>query len=228
MKPTSTHTRRGITRRGVTRRLGLTTAGVLASPLSLQSAGAAGWAATPAQTEGPFYPATKQAELDADLTLVAGAPGRAAGEVIVVSGRVTDTRGQPLVSSLVDIWQANHHGRYRHPDDRNPAPLDPGFQGWAMVKTDADGRYRFKTIKPGAYLTSPEGPQRCRHIHFKVIDPGFPELTTQMYFPGDPLIADDLVMRETPPVERGRLIARAVDDPSHGLPTYHFDITLSA
>ncbi len=149
---------------------------------------------------------------------------------ILVRGSVFDTRGQPLDDVLVDIWQANHFGRYSHPKDNSAAPLDPNFQGWGLTKTNAEGRYGLKTIKPGAYRIPAAGGfgQRCRHIHFKVSRPGFEDLTTQMYFDGDPLIDDDLVMAKTPPELRHLLIAHSTTDEVTRLSLYRFDLVLVA
>ena len=121
---------------------------------------------TPEQILGPFYP-LKTLGRNADLTNVPGRPGRAKGLVLNVMGRVLNLKGEPVRNAQVEIWQANARGRYTHPSDTNPAPLDPNFEGSAMLTTDNDGRYRFKTIKPAGY---PAGPNRMRpaHIHFQV------------------------------------------------------------
>ena len=102
---------------------------------------------TPEQILGPFYP-LKTLGQNADLTKVPGRPGRAAGLVLNVVGRVLNLKGEPVRNAKVEIWQANTHGRYTHPSDHNTAPLDPNFEGSALLTTDNDGRYRFKTIKP--------------------------------------------------------------------------------
>lgn len=184
---------------------------------------------TPTQIEGPFYPVHAADELDADLTHLTSRSQQAQGDQILVSGRVLDQRGQPITDALVDIWQANHHGRYLHPNDDNPAPHDPNFQYWAKVATDVEGRYKFKTIMPGAYRTwqAANAPLRCRHIHFKVSRSGYQTLVTQMYFAGDPLIEQDSVMARTPPAERQRLICSASQDVSSGLDDYAFEIVLA-
>src|ERR1700680_1761831 len=113
---------------------------------------------TPGQILGPFYP-VKLFDQNADLTRVPGRPGRAEGEILNVMGRVLNLKGEPVRTSRVEVWQANAHGRYTHPSDTNPAPLDPNFEGSAALTTDSEGRYRFKTIKPGAY---PIGPNTLR------------------------------------------------------------------
>ena len=138
---------------------------------------------TPEQILGPYYP-LKGFDQNADLTRVPGRPGRAEGQVLDVMGRVFNLKGGPVRNAKVEIWQANAHGRYTHPSDTNPAPLDPNFEGSVVLTTDQEGRYRFKTIKPAGY---PAGPDRMRpaHIHFQ-ISGRQDRLVTQMYFEGDP------------------------------------------
>ncbi len=177
---------------------------------------------TPAQPEGPFYPTLMQADRDADLTRVDGQSGIALGEIVDVSGIVTDLDGVPIEGAIVDIWQANAAGRYVHERDPNPAPLDPNFQGWAVMTTDAEGRYGFRTVRPGAY---PAGGSWMRppHIHYRVSKRGFHELTTQMYFAGETLNTGDRLLAPLSPEEQARLIAeRAAPDAP-----YQFDITLA-
>ena len=146
---------------------------------------------TPSQTTGPFYPVDKPLDADADLTLIKGHKQRASGQVVHVMGRVLDTNGKPIPGARLEIWQANARGRYVHPGDSNPAPLDPHFEGYASLLADDLGRYRFKTIKPGAY---PAGSaMRPPHIHFGVT--GRRErLVTQMYFPKEPRNDNDFVI----------------------------------
>jgi protocatechuate 3,4-dioxygenase beta subunit len=138
---------------------------------------------TPGQILGPFYP-LKELPQSSDLTRVSGRAGRAAGQVLNVMGRILNLAGEPVRNAKVEIWQANAHGRYTHPSDTNPAPLDPNFEGSAVLVTDAEGRYRFKTIKPAAY---PAGPNFMRpaHVHFQVSGRQ-DRLVTQMYFENDP------------------------------------------
>ena len=101
---------------------------------------------------------------------------------------------EPVRGARLEVWQANAAGRYDHPSDTNPAPLDPSFQGYCIIKTDADGRYRFKSIKPGAYPIGP-GVVRPPHIHFEVLGHR-DRLVTQMYFPEDPLNEKDDIFRQ--------------------------------
>ena len=145
---------------------------------------------TPSQTAGPFYPIDKPLDKDADLTRVRGRGQVAKGQIAYLSGRILDVNGRPIEGARVEIWQANANGRYAHPYDRSRVPLDPNFQGFGVELTDAQGRYRFKTIKPGAYES------RTPHIHVDIATPNR-KLTTQMYFPGEPLNDEDSILRST-------------------------------
>jgi len=149
---------------------------------------------TPNQTAGPFYPSVKPLDTNADLTRVAGRSERASGQIVHLTGRVLNRHGAPVPGASVEIWQANAHGRYAHPADSSPAPLDPNFQGFAVQTTDAEGRYRFTTIKPAAYHTSPGGDWiRPPHIHFAVTG-NDDRVVTQMYFPDEPLNERDGIL----------------------------------
>ncbi|HEY1259950.1 MAG TPA: protocatechuate 3,4-dioxygenase subunit beta [Stellaceae bacterium] len=144
----------------------------------------------------------------ADLTQGHGGPP--SGERIIVAGRVLDEDGRPVPETLVELWQCNAAGRYRHPVDQHDAPLDPNFDGVGQVVTGADGEYRFLTIKPGAYpWRNTYNSWRPAHIHFGIFGPAFAtRLVTQMYFPGDPLLAFDAIFLGTPnPAARNRLVA---------------------
>jgi len=149
---------------------------------------------TPGEILGPFYPVIKRLDQGADLTVIPGKPGRAAGEVIHVMGRVLNVEGQPVRGARVELWQANARGRYTHPSDTNPAPLDPNFEGFAVQTTDAEGRYRFKTVKPGAYPALGNW-MRPPHLHFDVTGK-VNRLVTQMYFPGESLNDTDLLLQK--------------------------------
>jgi protocatechuate 3,4-dioxygenase beta subunit len=163
-------------------------------------------AATPSQPPGPFYP-VRAIPRTIDLTRVPGRPGRAAGQVLNVMGKVLDLAGTPVRDAQIEVWQANAQGRYTHPNDRNPAALDPNFDGFARLITDASGRYRFVTIKPGAY---PAGPNLTRpaHIHFQVTGKE-DRLVTQMYFAGDPHNAADPLLNSAELKEL--LVTRVLD-----------------
>src|SRR5436309_8398885 len=141
----------------------------------------------------PFTPVLRSVEKSADLTTVPRKPGRAAGQVIYVMGRVRNVQGQPVKGARVELWQANTHGRYVHPSDTNPAPLDPNFEGFAIQDADAEGRYRFKTIKPGAYPVNANW-MRPPHLHFEVTGK-INRVITQMYFPGESLNDKDLLLQ---------------------------------
>ena len=131
---------------------------------------------------GPFYPVERPMDFDADLTEVAGRSGRAQGTIIEVRGRILDMRGNPIQGATVELWQANAAGRYAHPADPATAPLDPNFQGFAQLRTGADGAWRITTVKPGGY-DSPIG-HRPPHIHFMVTGNRHRNIA-QLYFPED-------------------------------------------
>lgn len=198
------------------------------------SLGAAALAATPAlhaatptphQTEGPFFPIKDQADKDLDMTLIEGRNERALGDVVEIEVRVLDVDGTPIEGALVDVWQANMHGRYAHERDPNPAPLDPNFQGWAQRTTDASGSFRVRTIRPGAYKVGDDW-SRPPHIHYKVARRGFHELTTQMYFAGDPLNDVDRILQAVPEDQRGSLVVAFSAKEDGGVPAGRFDIVL--
>ena len=168
--------------------------------------------ATPNTTPGPFYPVVKPLERDADLTHLQGRRNRAQGQVIHVSGRVLDQRGEPIRGARVELWQANTFGRYSHRSDPNPAPLDPDFQGYGVQLTDREARFRFTTIKPGAY---PFDATRTRapHIHFEVTG-RVDRRTTQIFFADEPLNSQDFVLQAVPR-DRERLVTDLLPAP-HG------------
>jgi protocatechuate 3,4-dioxygenase beta subunit len=159
------------------------------------------------QAPGPVFGMIPVGELDYDLTRQHG--GEPLGERIIVTGRVLDGDGRPIPYTLVEVWQANAAGRYVDPADRHPAPLDPNFTGAGRCRTDGEGRYRFVTVKPGAYpWKNHHNAWRPAHIHFSVFGPELgSRLVTQMYFPGDPLMAFDPILRSVPEGARPRLVA---------------------
>jgi protocatechuate 3,4-dioxygenase, beta subunit len=183
------------------------------------------------ETTGPVFGEDAVAELDADLTRQHD--GEPLGERIVVSGRVVDVDGRPLRRTLVEIWQANAAGRYRHEGDQHPAPLDPNFTGGGRALTDDEGRYRFVTIKPGAYPWG-NGPNTWRpsHIHMSVFGRAFVDrLVTQMYFPGDPLLDHDAIFQSVRDPAAQRLMLCDLDwettTPDWAL-GFRFDIVVGA
>jgi len=157
--------------------------------------------------------------------------GEAQGQRIIVHGRVLDSDGRPVPDTLVEVWQANAAGRYRHSNDTWPAPIDPNFTGAGRVLTDSDGYYKFTTIKPGIYPwgNSPNA-WRPAHIHFSLFGRAFTQrLVTQMYFPGDPMFFQDPIFNSVPDEKaRQRLVSRfdmEATQPEWAL-AYAFDIVL--
>jgi protocatechuate 3,4-dioxygenase, beta subunit len=144
---------------------------------------------TPDQILGPYFPVGGKPCTDGDLASIKGQSGCARGKIIEVVGRVLDRDGTPVSGAKLIVWQANSFGRYTHPADSNPAPLDSNFFGFADIRSDQDGAYRIRTVKPGAYPIDPDT-VRPPHIHFEV-QGQFERLITQMYFPGEPLNAHD-------------------------------------
>lgn len=174
-----------------------------------------------------FTPAILGAH-DADLTRQSTA--EPLGQRIVVSGRVIDEDGRPVRDSLVEVWQCNAAGRYHHAKDQHDAPLDPHFRGFGKMLTDADGRYRFVSIRPGAYpWRNHTNAWRPAHIHFSLFGNAYAQrLVTQMYFPGDPLLALDPIYQSVPARARERLVsAFDLDLTLEGVALgYRFDIVL--
>ncbi|MEU1372537.1 protocatechuate 3,4-dioxygenase subunit beta [Streptomyces triculaminicus] len=178
----------------------------------------------------PLFGARDVGPLDADLTRQH--LGEPIGERITVSGRVLDGRGRPVRGQLVELWQANAAGRYAHRLDDRRAPLDPHFTGTGRCLTDDSGRYRFTTIRPGAYpWASHPHSWRPAHLHFSLFGTAFTQrLVTQMYFPNDPLLPYDAIRNALPDADaRRRLVA--VYDPDLNEPElslgYHWDIVLA-
>jgi protocatechuate 3,4-dioxygenase beta subunit len=184
---------------------------------------------TLSEITGPVYGHGSIGETDHDLTRQhAGEP---LGERIIVRGRVLDDGGRPIPHTLVELWQANAAGRYRHDADSHAAPLDPNFSGAGRTLTDAEGNYEFVTIKPGAYpWGNHENAWRPAHIHFSLFGPAFAtRLVTQMYFPGDPLFAYDPIYQSIPDEKaRQRLVSKFdLETTKSGWALgYRFDIVL--
>ncbi|HEY1932742.1 MAG TPA: protocatechuate 3,4-dioxygenase subunit beta [Acetobacteraceae bacterium] len=184
---------------------------------------------TVTETTGPrFSPAHFPPAVDMTIN-TSGKP--ALGERIIVAGTITDENGRPVPRTMVEIWQCNATGRYDHPADQHDAPLDPNFHGEGRVFTDDNGRYRFITIRPGAYpWPNHKNAWRPNHIHFSYFGPAFAtRLITQMYFPGDPLLALDPIFNGVPDAHaRDRLIAQFdldITQPDWAL-GYRFDVVL--
>ncbi len=179
---------------------------------------------------GPVYGHDSLSPLDNDLTRNGRRNGEPLGERIIVTGRVLDEDGRPVPNTLVEVWQANAAGRYIHKADQHDAPIDPNFFGGGRCVTDAEGRYTFMTIKPGAYpWGNHHNAWRPNHIHFSLFGPSFAtRLVTQMYFPGDPLLDLDPIYQGVPAGARERLVSRfSIDVTQPGFALgYDFDIVL--
>jgi protocatechuate 3,4-dioxygenase alpha subunit len=160
---------------------------------------------TSSQTIGPYLHIGMTWLVDENL-----AAEGVAGERVTIEGRIIDADGRPVSDAMVEIWQANAHGRYAHPEDTRDLPLEAGFSGFGRVFTDADGRFRFRTIKPGR-VPGPEGELQAPHLNITIFMRGLlKHLHTRIYFPGD-ANATDAILRRVPPDRRGTLIARASD-----------------
>ena len=165
---------------------------------------------TLSETTGPLYGHEVMSDLDSDLTRNGVRNGEPLGERIIVTGRVLDELGRPVANSLVEVWQCNSAGRYIDSADNHDAPIDPNFFGGGRCVTDENGVYRFRTIRPAAYpWGNHPNAWRPGHIHFSLYGAGIASrLITQMYFPGDPLIALDPIAQATPAQAVNRRIAR--------------------
>jgi protocatechuate 3,4-dioxygenase beta subunit len=195
----------------------------------------AGWARAQAllaptgqETFGPFYPVRGPRGTELDLTHYPGRTGKALGQVIELSGRVTDRTGKPLEGADITLWQANAAGRYTNPVDSNPAPIDPNFLGVVQFKTGPDGTYRIRTVKPGPY-PEPSGTIRTPHIHFDVVHADY-RLVTQMYFPGEALNETDILLSTLDERRRNpaAAICRAVASSEPDVQAFTWDIVLLA
>jgi protocatechuate 3,4-dioxygenase beta subunit len=185
--------------------------------------------ATLSEITGPIFGFDRIRANDWDLTKQG--EGDPIGERIVVTGRVLDANGRPVANTLVEVWQANAAGRYPHKRDNHNAPIDPNFFGAGRTLTDADGRYRFVTIRPGEYpWRNHYNAWRPAHIHFSLFGPSFvTRLVTQMYFPGDPLLEYDPMFMSIPDARaRARLVSTF--EWEHTIPEqalgYRFDVVL--
>ncbi len=184
---------------------------------------------TLSEITGPTFPKEIASPKAYDLTRQH--KGEPLGERIAVSGRAVDEDGRPIRHTLVEIWQANAAGRYLHKNDQHNAPLDPNFAGEGHTFTDEDGRYRFITIRPGAYpWKNHYNAWRPQHIHFSFFGPAFAtRLVTQMYFPGDPLLEFDPIFHSVPDEAARRRLISSFDwlgtEPDLSL-GFRFDIVL--
>lgn len=184
---------------------------------------------TPSQTVGPFFSLGLIREGDDDLAAkVVGGP-RAKGIPIVVSGRVTDEEGRPVRKALIEVWQADAQGKYDHPDDSLKVAPDPNLKGWGRVLTDDEGRYSYRSIKPGAYPNPGyDNWMRPPHIHYSIFAAGLMQrLITQLFFPGEALNDVDPILNGVEDLEaRASLIARELPKAADGSRVFEFDIVL--
>ena len=180
---------------------------------------------------GPRYGYDEIRPLDNDLTKNSVKDAEPLGERIIVTGRLMDDWGKPIPNALIEVWQANAAGRYMHQVDQHDAPLDRNFRGNGRFLTDKEGYYRFTSIRPGAYpWRNHYNAWRPSHIHFSVFGVNFLQrLVSQMYFPGDPLLALDPIYNGIPDAEaRARLVSvydNEVTQPEWAL-GYRFDIVV--
>jgi protocatechuate 3,4-dioxygenase beta subunit len=181
---------------------------------------------TPQETFGPFFPVHTPPHQGSDLTRVPGRPGRATGQIIEISGQVLRVDGSPVKRATMEVWQANAAGRYANPLDKNPAPLDPNFEGVALLRTTDDGRYRILTVKPGAYPEA-TGTMRTPHIHFDVASDEY-RLVAQMYFPGEALNEKDILLSTMPARHRdpALTLCRPLEPHQPGVLRFGWDIVL--
>lgn len=182
------------------------------------------------ETTGPGPTVAELGAEDADLTTNAGTGGVALGPRTLITGRVLDESGRPVGQTLIEVWQANSAGRYVHERDDSSGPLDPNFLGVGQCLTNEDGRYRFLTVRPGPYpWRNHANAWRPSHIHLSIMGPALAtRLVTQMYFPGDPLLALDPIFNAVPAHSRQRLVAvydHDVTQENWAL-GYRFDIVL--
>jgi protocatechuate 3,4-dioxygenase beta subunit len=189
------------------------------------TAAAPAWAATrlltPRQSAGPFYPPELPLDDDNDLVHVQGQATPARGEISDLSGRLLDQDGRPLRDTRIEIWQCDANGRYRHPRDPGQQAIDPGFQGIGHSVTDAEGRYRFLTIRPVPY------PGRTPHIHVAVFPAGSEPFVTQLYVADEPRNAEDFLYRRIPVEQRGLATAEFLPGAGAQTPlTARWDIVL--
>lgn len=194
-----------------------------ASPAAGQQRPPQATAGTPGQILGPFYPVQRTMNDTGDLTIVPGRTGRAKGQMLFVSGSVVNKNGEPLRGVKIEVWQSNAFGRYAHPSDQNPAPLDPNFEGFCVLTTDENGRYQFKTIKPSAYPIIGTDVIRPAHIHFDIMGQ-YDRIVTQMYFEGDPYNEKDRFLQSIARPER--LIGKPTSAPEAGAQAVVFNLLL--
>lgn len=177
---------------------------------------------TPQQTTGPFYPSEPPLDDDNDLTRIRGRSGVAQGYITELTGRVLDVNGRSIQNVRIEIWQCDANGRYHHPGDRGGRAVDENFQGFGHTRTDAEGRYHFRTIQPVPY------PGRTPHIHVAVLTADGPSLVTQLYIKGEPRNAHDFIFNRIPVERRHMVLADFVPVPgARARVSAQFDVVLA-
>lgn len=177
---------------------------------------------TPSQTAGPFYPVELPLDDDNDLTLIKGRKGSANGIISDVTGRIVDINGKPLSKMRIEIWQCDVNGRYRHPHENSRRPMDENFQGHGLARTNDQGQYRFRTIRPVQY------PGRTPHIHVAVFPQGERPFVTQLYVAGDKRNDTDFIYNNIPSDKRKLITAEFKPTVSDGAKQQaNFDIILN-
>lgn len=171
---------------------------------------------TPSEELGPMYPVSPLEDRGTDLVRSKTTGQAVDGQVLYIRGQVTDLTGAPVAGAEVEVWHADPHGRYPHPCDLNPAPLDPNFSGWARIRTDAEGRFRLRSTKPGPYPTSTPGWWRPPHVHFQVTTRN-DRLITQMYFPGEELNDKDELLTRHKRLKQDERVTAKVLPPEPGM-----------
>ncbi|MEQ9331802.1 protocatechuate 3,4-dioxygenase subunit alpha [Thalassobaculum sp.] len=187
---------------------------------------------TPEATIGPFFPFRFTDGSEWQALPAPGTGRRADGAPVALTGRILDCHGIGIRNMIVESWQANAHGRYRHPDDghsdhQGDAPLDPAFDGFARVRTDADGGFRIATIKPGAHPAVSGNAMRAPHLRLTVFGSGIDRLVTFAYFDDEPANPADPLLASLAEPDRGRLVARrSPAEDADGFAAYRLDIVL--
>jgi len=182
---------------------------------------------TPEATIGPFFPFPFTEGQEWQALPPAGTGHRPHGVPVALTGRILDSDGAGIRNMIVESWQANAHGRYRHPDDRGDRPLDPAFDGFARVRTDADGNFRIATVKPGGHPAAVSNVMRAPHLRLTVFGSGIDRLVTFAYFDDEPSNPADPLLASLEEPDRTRLVARrSPSDDADGYAAYHLDIVL--
>lgn len=182
---------------------------------------------TPEATIGPFFPFPFTEGQEWRALPPAGTGHRPDGTPVAVTGRIVGSDGAGIRNMIVESWQANAHGRYRHPDDRGDRPLDPAFDGFARVRTDADGGFRIATVKPGGHPAAAGNVMRAPHLRLTIFGSGIDRLVTFAYFDDEPSNPADPLLASLEEPDRTRLVARrSPSDDADGCAAYRLDIVL--